>query len=105
MRHNVIRSLAGLPPNAKYEGETELSLFLSQTNMTFVKHNYKGSASGNLQWGSSGFLSSLMFKKYMLGKKDVGKYYMFKSWGPPYQKIKKSFDDSGPAAVPVAKTQ
>jgi len=96
VRHNVWRSLHGQTLNAKYDGNAKSSLILGQNQMTFVAHYYdQKPQTGNLVGKNGGIIARLRYYNWAKNqkKKFLG-YYLFKTWGPPYGKLKKTFKDS-----------
>ena len=89
-RHNVERKLNGLSLNAKYDGYTSVDLATSPSSIAKVEHKYGGQ---EVNFSTDKFASSLRFSLYsMTGKHNAENIFKFKNWGPPYYKIKKSFE-------------
>ena len=57
--------------------------------MTKVSHLYNGESKGSL---NTGFMARLQNKWYIKQKKSIINLLKFKSWGPPYYKFKKTFN-------------
>lgn len=96
VRHNVWRSLHGQTLNAKYDGYTKSTLLLGQNKITYVVHSYDQNAGKlNLLDKSGGLISTLRYYYWARNqkKKFLG-YYLFKTWGPPTFRIKKTFKDT-----------
>lgn len=90
VRHNVERKLNGLSLNAKYDGYSKVDLATSPTSLAGVEHKYGGQ---EVSFSTDKILSALRFKLYnMTGKHNAENIFKFKNWGPPYYKLKKSFE-------------
>lgn len=95
VRNNVERNLNGLDLNAKYDGYAEAILNVGYDEMCKVSHSYDHESKGSL---TSGFIASLNAKWLTKNKKSALNLVQFKSWGPPYYKMKKTF--SGGSSAP-----
>jgi sulfide:quinone oxidoreductase len=101
VRHNVERKLNGLSLNAKYDGHAKANMLVSPSNLVNVEHKYGGD---EVSFSTDGLSTALKFKLY--GKHGVENISKFKNWGPPYYKIKKSFEGGdAAAATPVSSVE
>ena len=89
VRHNVERQLNGFSPNAKYDGYSNAFMHTGLASSVNVSHFYDGKPDGSLD---SGFMAGLRYKLADKSKKGIIDLLKFKSWGPPYYKMKKSFE-------------
>jgi sulfide:quinone oxidoreductase len=65
--------------------------------LTWIQHYY-GNVAGklNLLGSKNSIISKILYHKFSkMTKKSFISIYLFKTWGPPYGKIKKTFKDSG----------
>jgi len=89
VRNNVERKLNGLSLNAKYDGYSKFNLYSSPSSIASFEHKYGGQ---EISFSTDKLASSL---RYMLtnafGKHTTESLYKFKNWGPPYYKLKKTF--------------
>jgi sulfide:quinone oxidoreductase len=95
VRNNVQRSLQGQSLNGIYDGFTKSALLIGQNKITYVVHLYDQKPGPlNLLDKNGGIISRLRY--YYWGrsqKKEFLNYYLFKTWGPPYHKFKKTFKE------------
>ena len=93
VRHNLLQSLQGKELTAEYSGYSKSAMQLGQNSMTYVEHYYDQKASLLNMLGKNGGLISKI-RYYYWGKAQKRKflgYYLFKTWGPPTFKFKKTF--------------
>lgn len=93
MRSNLEQVLKGLPLNGKYDGFSEAPLILGQDQLTWVQHYYNQKEGWlNLLGSKNKIIAWALYHKFSKAtKKSFIGLYLFKNWGPPYGKIKKSF--------------
>lgn len=88
--------------NGLYDGYTQIPLLTGQADLTYVRHYYDNKeASGHLAHKNGGPISRLRYLYW--GKPQRKKfqgYYLFKTWGPPYHKFKKTFKELPGGAEP-----
>ncbi len=77
--------------NAEYDGYTQVPLYLNEGNVTFVEHTYDKATWKHLN--QNPLFTSLWEKMWAKKKKKFLDYYLFKTWGAPYYKIKKTFKE------------
>lgn len=93
LRNNLEKRLNGHEMNAKYDGHAEAPLFLSQSQVSWVSHLYDGVE----QAFDTSAMTSLTYKVHTkLGKGSIKNILKFGNWGPPYYKMKKTFDGPAP---------
>ena len=97
VRHNVERKLNGLSLNARYDGYTKANLFLGPSTLASVEHKYEGQ---EVSFSTDAFNTLINSKLY--GKHGTENVFKFKNWGPPYYKIKKTFEGDGSASSGVS---
>jgi hypothetical protein len=93
---------SGLPLNGIYDGFSEAPLILAQDQLTWVQHSYDQKEGWqNLMGTSNPIVATILYQRFskMTRKSFIG-LYLFKSWGPPYGKIKKTFKEL-PGAAPA----
>lgn len=97
LRNNIERKLNGLSLNAQYDGYTEAPLYLDQNKISWVSHLYNGVEQS---FDTSSFTTGLRYTLHTkLGKHEVPNILKFKNWGPPYYKLKKTFEAA--ASIPT----
>ena len=87
VRHNVERKLNGLSLNAKYDGYAKAALYTGPGAIANVEHKYGGE---EVSFATDGFSSKL--RATLHSKHGVENILKFKNWGPPYYKLKKTFN-------------
>lgn len=87
VRHNVERKLNGLSLNAKYDGYAKAGVYTGPGTIANVEHKYGGE---EISFSTDGFSSKV--RAALHGKHAVENILKFKNWGPPYYKLKKTFD-------------
>lgn len=95
VRHNLKCFIEGKQVNAHYDGYSKAPLQLGQRELTYVEHYYDNKpGTFNLLGANGGILSMIRYMYFtkMLAKKFQG-YYMFKNWGPPYNKFKPTWKE------------
>ena len=97
VRHNVERKLNGLSLNAKYDGYTKASLYTGPGSIANVEHKYGGE---EVSFATDGFSSKL--RATLHSKHGAENILKFKNWGPPYYKLKKTFEGGDSSLASVA---
>ena len=95
VRNNIERMLKGLPLNGIYDGFSEAPLILAQDQLTWVQHSYDQKEGWqNLMGSTNPIIATILYQRFakMTRKSFIG-LYLFKSWGPPYGKVKKTFKE------------
>eukprot|EP00178_Gracilaria_changii_P009068 TRINITY_DN2687_c0_g1_i1.p1 TRINITY_DN2687_c0_g1~~TRINITY_DN2687_c0_g1_i1.p1 ORF type:complete len:171 (-),score=19.26 TRINITY_DN2687_c0_g1_i1:11-523(-) len=87
VRHNVERKLNGLSLNAKYDGYAKANLYTGPSTIANVEHKYDGE---EVSFSTDAFSSKI--RATLHSKHATENIYKFKNWGPPYFKLKKSFE-------------
>lgn len=95
VRNNLERFTKGLPLNGLYDGFSEAPLILGQDKLTWIQHYYNNKEGWmNLLGASNPIISRIMYHRFSkMTKKSFIGLYLFKSWGPPYGKVKKTFKE------------
>ena len=94
VRNNLERRLKGLSLNGIYDGLAESPLILGQTQACWVQHYYGGKEGfWNLLGATNPILSRMFYLRFKNLKKTFMGHYLFKTWGPPYQRLKKTFKE------------
>ena len=91
VRHNLERHLNGLSASPVYDEHSSAFIHLGLSSSATVSHFYDGKPDSSLD---TGLMASLRYKLADSGKKGIMDLLKFKSWGPPYHKFKKTFNDS-----------
>lgn len=73
--------------NAKYDGYAKASLYTGPGSIANVEHKYGGE---EISFSTDGFSSKV--RASLHGKHAVENILKFKNWGPPYYKLKKTFE-------------
>jgi len=97
VRHNLQRSLNGQSLSGLFDGRTKVPLQLGQNSLTFVEHYYdQKPTSWNLLDRSGGIIAKLRYINWARNqKKGFMDFYLGKTWGPPFYRIKKTFKELG----------
>lgn len=97
LRHNIERRLNGLSQNAQYDGYANAVLQLSSGAIASVEHKYNNA---EVAFNPNPFTSALNKTLYSLtGKHQMENILKFKNWGPPYYKMKKTFQEESKSAA------
>lgn len=100
LRNNLEKKLNGHDMNAKYDGHAEAPLFLSQGQVSWVSHLYNGVE----QSFDTSAMTFLTYKAHTkIGKSSVKNILKFGNWGPPYYKMKKTFEGAAAAQSSAAR--
>lgn len=83
--------------NAEYDGFTEAPLILGQDKLTWIQHYFNNKEGWmNLLGTKDPIIPRILYHKFSkMTKKSFAGLYLFKSWGPPYGKFKKTFKEGG----------
>lgn len=85
----------GLPLNGIYDGQSEAPLILGQNELTWIQHYYDQKEGWwNLKGANNSLIATILYQRFAkMTRKSFMGLYLFKSWGPPYGKFKKTFKE------------